>query len=184
MPILSRHPEIWGFGLLFWLYWGGRPGIGPKWAKRVQNTTKAGILAIVWGQKSPSSGYSGWSGAYSIETPCIYGWYERQRELWTSNQVNPRTLNVDSKSHALAVSTTFPSWTFSCVLVFSLSCYNTHFTLCTLADRRQEQNLHLSAQVGSQSHMKAWFGFSLYAGSEQAGEGEAKGMAIKLRPSR
>ena len=51
---------------------GVGPGIGPKWAKRVQNTTKVDIIAIVWGQKSPSSSYSGWSGAYSIETPCMY----------------------------------------------------------------------------------------------------------------
>ena len=72
VPILSGHLEFWGFRLFFWLWWGRRPGIGPKLAKRVRNTTKVGILAIVWGQISPSSSYSGWSGAYSIGTPCIY----------------------------------------------------------------------------------------------------------------
>ena len=72
VPILSGHLEFWGFRLFFGLWWGVRPGIGPKWAKRVRNTTKVGILAIVWGQKSPPSSYSGWSGAYSIGTPCIY----------------------------------------------------------------------------------------------------------------
>ena len=44
VPILSKQPEFWGFRLFFWLCWGGRLGIGPKWAKRVQNTTKVGIL--------------------------------------------------------------------------------------------------------------------------------------------
>ena len=71
VPIPSKQPEFGGFRLFFWLCWGGRLGIGPKWAKRVQNTTKVGIIVIVWGQKSPSSSYSGWSGAYSSETPCM-----------------------------------------------------------------------------------------------------------------
>ena len=72
VPILSGQLEFWGFRLLFWLCWGGRPGIGPKWANMVQNTTKVVIFAIVWGQTWPSSSYSGWSGAYSIGTPCMY----------------------------------------------------------------------------------------------------------------
>ena len=32
--------KFWGFRLLYWLCWGGQPGIGPKWANMVQNTTK------------------------------------------------------------------------------------------------------------------------------------------------
>ena len=72
VPILSGHLKFWGFRLLFWHCWGGRPGIGPKWANMVQNTTKVVIFAIVWGKTWPSSSYSGWSGAYSIGTPYIY----------------------------------------------------------------------------------------------------------------
>ena len=62
--------EFWGFRLLYWRCWGGRPGIGPTWANMVQNTTKAGIFAIFGGQKWPSSSYLEWSGAYSNATPC------------------------------------------------------------------------------------------------------------------
>ena len=70
VPILSKQPEFGGFRLLYWLCWGGRPGIGPKWANMVQNTTKVVISAIVWGQTGPSSSYPGRAGTYSIETPC------------------------------------------------------------------------------------------------------------------
>ena len=44
VPILVKHLDLGGFRLLFWLCWGGRPGIGPR-----PKGPKVGILAIVWG---------------------------------------------------------------------------------------------------------------------------------------
>ena len=56
-------------------FFGSDEGVGRGLArngpKGSETPTKVGILAIVWGQKSPSSSYSGWSGVYSIGTPCI-----------------------------------------------------------------------------------------------------------------
>ena len=46
VPILVKHLDLGGFRLLFSLCWRGRPGIGPKWANMVQNTTKVVILPL------------------------------------------------------------------------------------------------------------------------------------------
>ena len=70
VPILSGHPEFGGFSSFFGSDEGVGRGLarnGPKGPKHYKSRHSCHCLG-----SSPSSSYSGWSGAYSIGTPCIY----------------------------------------------------------------------------------------------------------------
>ena len=73
VPILSGHLEFGGFRLFFGSDEGGGsawewPEMGQKRPKHYTGRHSCHCL----GSESPSSSYSGWSGAYSIGTPCVY----------------------------------------------------------------------------------------------------------------